>query len=1200
MASILYIYTNTGGITINSLPYLHFPVGFNSTTGLPIYSGSAQPSQCLKAIYNAVSFDTLPVYNIVPTNPKVTRTITVEVGGLNGYVCDDPASCYPVGTSIITSDIIAQDDSPPPQQSVNFVGSLLPSLLPSQGLFDIPDEELICATNTMANANTVCYTKMAPGTAQTLTLNQWEAYTGQTYDSTLGTVSASDSRVPVAFDSDGFPICANAVQTYAVNTSDLHGCNLPFTYRNNPLPNITLAATTFNKPTECVQTGSIPIFQNFQDSFQLNILGTSAAPLVTVGGRMSFWFRSPVSIQAGAGTEVIIVEIKGVNGGSTSYLRYLVDINGLAAVVLSTSASSETLSFDTRTADTTGKRLITQNLRDGVLHQIVWISTVSNYNLANSQVIYQLYVDNIPQGTWTSPQNIYMRTSSNPVFFQSALNTVDLSDFSDIINMGIMNTNLASLPAIPNSYSCEQAWFGSMCAGSETLRIARMNVTGTNAVYCDPNAQVLLSTSSFDTLYPQGAVGSAFGLFNIFVSWSISFWIRIPNQASYVNLVTLQNNFVNFKITLNPSTKQLNILVNSVVLAAITLVDLNAHFIYVTYTGSTAIAYLDGVLFTSANIAACGSGCSGTQYSIASGLNYISMLKYYNGEASPFTKVQSEQACMISSTVNSLFFIPPIGFCEQSTVDPLHAYCRSPLLCNGHCSAYSTFDITTRTFVPGSLQCDNGFQAPDCTTSCLRVDESNGICIDSTQTYANGLTPLGFFCQLTGDYQLTMNLQSNQLFASGRQYLYLVTIRIPLGTVSSIVGSGSCPQLTMQNFGTNGLLAIFQNSDSQEANIQVFYAPNIYYENAGSVECVPSCCNANTEGSLISIPAFASSNLPIPQCGNMTVSVSILTSVTPQNSYTLCTALSGSSLTAAIVTGNNQQNALLVSTVQAYVNTAQLQILAGQTAISTALINALIVQASLNNATNIQLLNLLELRNEILAAGATVNFNYSGFATVNISSGVSSTLNNAQQDLNNVNNALALANQYSQEAAALNALITNQLNNGSAQVKDTINNIIETQTLLAAIQYINPSYSGTGGLGDFLSTFGTFVANTATSAVSGTTGFFQSALGSVFGGLSSGIGGFFGSIISELIPLVIIVAVAYVCYWLYQKNQASSEEKKKKKDRQDEEDEEERRDLVRKHRREEEQQQTTTPTTPAVQKPTSGRWYNSGRRGAYP
>ena len=700
-------------------------------------------------------------------------------------------------------------------------------------------------------------------------------------------------------------------------------------------------------------------------------------------------------------------------------------------------------------------------------------------------------------------------------------------------------------------------------------------------------------------------VSSSSGLFNTYTAWSMSFWIRIPYQPTYGNLVILQNNFVNFKIILNAGTKQLNVYVNNVILAAMTLVDLNAHFIYVTYTGSTAITYLDGTMFQSANIAACGSGCSGTQHIITSGLNYVSMLKYYNGEASPFTKVQSEQACVISSQVNNFYFIPPIGFCEQSTTDPLHAYCRSPLLCNGHCSSYSTFDSNTRTFVSGSLQCDNGYQPPDCTTACSRVDPITGLCLDLVKVYANGLTPLGSFCQFTADYQLNMNLQSNQLFATGREYLYLVTIHIPLGTVGSVVGSGGCPQLSFTSFGSNGLLALFQNTATQESNIQVFYGPVAYYNDPSNVECIPACCNANTDGKLISVPALTSNSLPIPQCGNMTVTVSVLTSVIPINKYTLCTSLSGDSLAAAVVTGNNQQNANLISAVQTIVNTAQLQQLAAQTAISVALINSQIAQAAANNATAAELLTLLNLRSNILAAGSTINFNYTNFPNFNLSGPAEAALAQAEQQLAAINAAEDQALAYTRESAALGALVSGELANASSSIKNTLNNLIQNQAFIGAIKYIDPSYNGPGGIGDFLSTFGNWVGGVAQGAVSGTTGFFQNAVGGIFGGLSSGIGGFFGSIISDLIPLLIIVAVAYVCYWLYQKNQASSEEKKRKKERKDEEDDEERRDLVRRHRAEEQQQQQTVTrsTTPPVvaQKATSGRWYNSGRRGAgYP
>lgn len=1142
-----------GGVDLEFLPYYHLPFAVNATTGVAEYDGTAQPSSCVRANWVSVSRDTLPVYSISPSVPAVTKAITVTVSGLNGFVCQDPSSCYPVGESIITSNIIFNSDSTPPQQPVTFLGSLIPSIAQQEGLFDIPDTEIECATNSRSNENKVCYLKMPPGTTQSFTLPEWTHYIGGTYKATAATASATDFRVPVITDPNGFVLCGNAVQPGILSniTADIHGCLNPFTWQNNSLPNLVTTTTTYNKPTECLQPGTIALFQNLQDSIQRSFNGTSALSFVS-GALFSFWIQSPVSTKLG--TEVVVVEIRGILAGSSSYLRFIVDVNGMPAVVLSSSATAETgLTIDTRTAGANSVRLLTQNLRDGLLHQVVWISTVANYNTGTGTVTYQLYIDNIIQGTWVSSTGSYIRSSANPFFFQSPLTLADLAGNSDIINLGLMNPTAANVP-LANTYSCEQAYFNKMCSQptQETLLVMRQNVTSTSSVYCDQSSILLLSTSSFDSLYPQ-SLGTITQLFQGTQAWSVSFWIRLPQNPIYGTLVRIFASSTLFKLSIS-ATQLLSITVNNQIVATMFFNDLLAHFVYVTYSGTTVVVYLDGQLYGSPIGVGYGQGGTGNPaLAITPGLNYISMLKYYANEASLPSKIPTEMTCQLDITLPLGSFVPPIGFCEQSTLDPLHGYCRSPLLCDGHCSAYSTIDNRTRTFVVGALNCDDGFQTPDCKKPCARIDPNTGRCIDSSQIYANGPTPLGSICQLTGTSQIEMSLPTDMMYAAYRNFIYSVEIQVPLGTVTSQIGSGGCPQLSFTSFGTNGLLALFQNSAASETNIQVFYGPTSYYLDPTNVQCLSSCCNANTQGKLLSIQPHTAGSVQISTCGNMTIVFNLLTSVSPVNTYSLCSSVSGDSLAAAVVAGNTQQNANLVSTVTTIVDTNSAQLFLAQQAYAVALLNAQILSASLRNASEAELLNLLILKNTILADTTYVNLNFTSVPLINISAGVNNNLATAQNDLNAAANNLAAEQQILTNLRLLQAIVAAELANSTANANALVDSALALQARWQLILALDPAYSGDGSLADLGSALGNFIKNTATGVVEGAEGIVQSGLNSIFG--SGGIGGIFSGLIQWLLYGAIAILIIFLIYKLYQcySNRDKSKKKKQKTDDADDE-----------------------------------------------
>lgn len=1130
-----------GGISVKTEPFFHLPTGINMTNGVPVYDGSATPYRCLQSDFVSVHQNTLPVYSkVIANNPAVVKAVRVTVTPRPGFTCTDASVCYPVGSSLVTSDIIYTSDRPPSTDPLVFVGNLIPDVIQSQGLFDISDDQLGCSSNTRANENTVCYLKFPAGTRQTPTLPEFLQENNNIYDSTKATVSASDYRFPAIFDREGYPLCSNGIPPGALSniTIDAHGCNNPYKYLNATVPSFDWP--TDADPAECVQPGTVLLFHSLSDQ----VYGGSALSQIASGSSVvSFWFQSSLAVSSGAGMNFVVLEIK--NSQSTSYLRYMVDSNGMPAVVLSNSATANTgLTMDTRAVGSTGTRILTKNLRDTVLHQVVWRSTVNQYNTGSSTVVYELWIDTIFQGAWKSTTGSYISSTTDPLYSKSALIISTAFANADSVFLGLLNP-VSSQVRLANSYACQQAWFNKRCAqsaGSERLLIMLQNVTSNNNIFCDSTSQLVLSTTAFDSLFP-GATIIASQLFTT-AAWSMGFWIRLPASVSTGQYVLLQNQHTSMKVALNSVTQLLDISVNSVIVASINVQDLDSHNIYISYDGSAVISYLDGKLFGSAVAVTAGSWAPATSsMNFTQGLNYLSMMKRYN-RALTANEVFAEMSCQIDSTLSTRSFVPPIGFCEQSLTDPGRGYCRSPLLCAGHCSGYSTIDNSTRTFVVNARNCDDSWADPACVTKCARVDEATGRCVDLAALWAQAPVPLGRMCQSMKDNKVEMNLASMRMYETARQFLYQVTINIPTGIITSVVGSAQCPKLDLMDFGNSGeLLATFTNQDTTESNIRVFYAPVVYFNDPVNVECRSECCNANTNsGQLFSIPAGTSASMRVPQCGNMTLVISRLSSVQNVNQYTLCSTLTGESLIQAVNSGNLQQNANLISSVKFTIDNTAESLFEFQKNTNLLTINALILQAGYQNATVAVLEALLRVKNQVSAATyLTYNTTWINF---NLSAIVSAELDAAKTELDNARTGLANAQSYLDQIPVLGALINSLADSNRADITALNNTIaaerVELKGLIDSI--------GSGGIGDPLSAIGGAIKSVVTGIIDDGKSLLQKGL-DVFGLGGGGILGTIGSIISTLINVAIIAAIGYAVYLFwgseFRKNMCKSKKKTK-------------------------------------------------------
>ena len=1103
-----------GGVDVAFLPYLHFPIGTNSSTGVPIYSGDAQPKVAMRGTFAAVHQNTLPVYSKVPSNnPAVLTRITVSVAPVPGFTCTNPLTCYQVGSTDVTQNIVYESNILPSQDATVFLGSLLPEVLVSQGMFDVPQSELACNQNNRLNENTLCYLRFPAGTTQTGTLPEWELFNNVVYNPLMASASATDFRFPAVFDNQGFPMCGNAIAPGSLTnlTIDIHMCNSPYTWKNATSPNLVTSTPSNAVPSECLQPGTVTLFNTFLDASYTALIGTSASAFVSsTFSEFSFWFQSSLVVQdPNAGLEFAVLEISGTGG----YLRFLMDSNGNPAVVLAPSASVDTgLTWDSRST------LSTANLRDAILHQIVWQISGTGANR-----VLALWIDEIFQGSVSETTYV----SGTVLFSQSTFAlTQDLSN-ADFITLGLMNPTAGNVH-LANSYSCQQAWFDRRCtqpAGLEALLIVRQNVTNNNNVFCDTTAMLVSTNLAFDALTSQALVGAA-QLFTT-TAWSLSFWVRLPVTPVTGQYLLLKNQLTSVQVSF--SANLLNLYVNNVLVASLNVYSQQlSHMITLSYNGATLVTYQDGALQGSVsvtlNTGAAGSLVNNTSY------NYLSMIKFYPSEALSPTQATNEMLCMVESPALPSFFVPPIGFCEQSLLDPLHGYCRSPMLCAGHCSAYSTIDSFTRTFVTGALNCDDGYQTPSCTEQCARIDPATGRCVDLTNLFSAAPVPLGTICEEALHYQIEQNMATRKITETARRWLYYFTINVPSGAVTSIVGSGACPQTTITPFGNTGALLIsFLNTDTQETNIRVFYAPTSVSIN--NTQCTVDCCNSNTVGALFSIQPGLAASLPIPTCGDMTITIARLNSI---NTYITCSTLQGDSLQQALYSGASLQSAASLSAINAVVEPIANNLFNYFQLAQIASVNAQILNAGFSNATDGELQILFNIRNA-LEAQTFSSFNGSSFTPLqNLSSLVDAQVAAIQAQLADAQAKLAAAEASNAQIPSLLTAIYAAIKNSSAEGAANLKNLLDLQTQEAIQGAFDPSGNPLNSIGDAIAGASKTVYNAASGALS-------SALGGL--GLLGGIGGFFGSLISTIIYVLIIAATAYAIYWLYKRSKNSNSKK---------------------------------------------------------
>lgn len=1154
-----------GGIDVEVLPRFSVPTAINETTGVPIYDGAAEPSRCLQAHWTAISRNTVPVYSsILANNPAVDKSVIVTVTPRNGYVCENEAECYPVGSNIVKQNIVYQSDRFVKQEPGLFVGSLVKEVVETQGMYDISETQLACSSNPRANEGKACYINFPPKTTESWGLPEWITNNGDIYQPKKSAISLEDYRYKAVFDKDNSPMCGfpGGYHDWAINniTVDVHGCNNGFVWRNSTMPSVFDSTPSSIYPSVCFQPNTIVLFKELGDAAHVLKYSTSAASFVGVTNQIfSYWFQS--LIHTDTASETIIVAIRGISSAvGTKYLKFIVDNLGQPAVVISSSlTSSSSLTLDTRTIGSTSKKIVTRNIRDGILHYIVFKQVITSYNTATGNVLYQLWIDGILQGEFKSADGAYLRSDSSPVYMNPGPQT---GDNADTVSLGLI-APFSSVKLL-NSYACQQGWMRKRCSQptGTNIIIARMNVTHNNNIECMTNSKLVLSQHDFDLLYPQGVVG-ANELFNT-PSWSIGFWIRLPASFTTGEYVLLRNALTSFRIVLNSVSGLLDLYVNGIVVASINVQDRDAHSIYITYNGVNTLVYLDGKLFGSSVAVNINTGGAGSVVSIVNDLNYVSMLKFYPSVVLNPTQINDEIRCVIDINIKTTSFVPQIGYCEVDKKDPMHGYCRSSLMCAGHCSGYATIDNSTNTFTIGSLNCDDGYKEPTCVKRCARIDDNTGRCIDLDNIYAAALTPLGYICNLARDYQLIMDLANSRLYQIPRQWLYLTTVQVPTGLVTSIIGNAACPKVEVIDLGAGELIVTLENTADVESNVQVKYAPNTYIADPNNVQCVGSCCNFNTLGTIYSIPPHLTYSLKVPTCGEMFIQISKLGIVNNVNEYEPCSTLTGTSLAAAVQTSEIKRTSNTLTGVKLLVDTASDHLFNIQQKMATASFDALLIQAIRANATDAELNTLLQVKNAITQSNV-LTFNTT-FNEINITGIIQSKLATLKNELVIAQTNIDQSNGLLKNIPALQAIIDAMLVNSTKTLADIQKTILANLVALTIIDAMKPNYGNVGevigkGIVDGVGGIAKVAVDGALGLAHAGVSLFDKVLDGVgLGGDGGGlIGNMFSGILKTLMQLLLPVAIIYGCYllWKYRKSICSSNKKKKKKHKQEDEDDNE-------------------------------------------
>ena len=617
---LMYGAMPTGGLSNTENSAYNIPGMFQgiNATSAQAYA-AAEFLKCTTYSYTEMSNQVQQVYAFELLSVTDEITVNVTCPPCTG------SSCYPVGVSNITQNIRSYNSMPyiAPITGV-YVGDLTQAQ--NTGIIDAAPWRLPIDNSALGRKNAYTYYLMPPGTTQTLPVGEFQTLYGNVYNPLDAAANMGEVTFNAVMDNDGYPQCdipGGVLTATPSNASyDEHGCKSPFFWAGNiTIPNSIRVSST-NVPAQCAFSSAIPLYQNV---FNTNtyLFSSVAALHFNTSNTFTVWFQSSTVVTSTslAGSMEVLLSAK-----ATNYMHYIVDSVGRAAILIQTlplTGSSPNYFanlFDTRNC------LITQNLRDGILHQIAFKMTILSASPSYPIFNLELFIDGV------SHKNCSNQVGSLPApvaitsaFYYNALNTypAETADANtgisnaDTITVGVVYPQVLNATNIQSLYACQQSWQGDRCQSPILPKIvpAFQNVSLTGTYTCLSTPYLIYKNNWAQTYYPQSVgfnvqnIAGTAAPTTLFAAnfWSLAFWVRIPftsttNPDPFADLIQINQGVTTLRVWFDTSVGNLllKVVMNNVVTVPLNVYDGNAHFVTILYSNTTnpgsLSVYLDGQL----------------------------------------------------------------------------------------------------------------------------------------------------------------------------------------------------------------------------------------------------------------------------------------------------------------------------------------------------------------------------------------------------------------------------------------------------------------------------------------------------------------------------------------------------------------------------------------------------------------------------
>lgn len=923
-----------GGVSNTDINYMPWTPTRVNADGSPVLDGGADAIEQWTIYWLAVTADTIPVFAAQSTgSDSVRASATVSIVSSDTCNPTDP-TCYSKQLQLSVKDISldAATYAQFPQLPYVYIGNLDNAAF--DGMYDVPSNLISAGFDPSIQVNKVTCLLMPPGTNRTLDIQYFWDTKGTLYDPKTCGIDPSQFRYDAFITADGNPYCNINGGSPVEYNGKLYPspCNTGFNYTASGLLPIyatgLCSSQTLCKLTEgCLYSVDTNPYQMF----------------VSVSNDISiqYAFNEPADANQNFYQNLFAVEFwmsytnNTVGEGNIMTLR---DINGQILTILDSDFGTLTMtiyeSFGTIGANTYSVSFgklsgwFPPSILDIPLHFVLQVHGTSIRLFVNGALRYEdvadylftmdrrirsvAYAKSITGAPITTQfiygarflrydrmiDNVWSRMICGPYSSKGSGCVYSPSNRGASVVIAEQDTKTScSLPAPVEEYrlfDMETGYtiYGAMTAiqnfdmmnlvkqgtGTERrfalsfidLRMLSVNVTRPqdysalaislpiNGTYF--NFEYIITTASQMQfrLYWRGQT-RLFTTTSTFDSFAGEF-ANIRNSPSvhiFVEFTLRVNNIFGTTIAINGRQMTASFVTTTATVPPLPLVSIPSYitrmsYYYIKTTGFTLSTYRTQIF----NNLVC--------------------------QSQAMTTLPSAYAADLSniySRTEYLYWQLPIGQCIMSTTLPNFGYCRTPSMCGGRCQAWSFVNSTSRSFVPFSHICDNGYAPPDCVRPCSRKDPTDGYCIDQyyKATSKNGFAPTSSHCATARTAGMTTLTTNTGKFLVATPYEWRQTFKvvIPSGKINIKAAQSVCPTVSSASQRADGKITVaMTNSADTDTRISVAWFPT---NPAASLTVDPECVNVS--GNIIQIRARSVGYFYLPNngCGNLTIILSAVT-----------------------------------------------------------------------------------------------------------------------------------------------------------------------------------------------------------------------------------------------------------------------------------------------------------------------------------